>query len=142
VGTNQGIMWDTSKLTGPCDIHLVPAGATDLTVVITDIVLGTANTGSYQWTPEKTLTTTHVAIILVDATKTFVKSDDFIIIILEDVRLIFYQSIRGLTNRASGNSYDYDQEDQLDGQDNSQDDSLDYDHNQGIDNFCFGQGIY
>ncbi len=134
-------MWDTKGLTGPCDIHLVPAGAKDLTVVITDIVLGTGNTGSYQWAPETSLTTINVAIIIVDATKTLVKSDDFIII-LEDVRLSFYQSVRGLTNRALGNSFDHDQEDQLDGQDISQDDSLDRDHNQGIDNFCLDQGTY
>lgn len=63
VGDDQTIAWDTTGLVGPCDIHLVPAGAVDTTMIIETIVMGTGNTGSYKWTPEKTLTTTNVAIM-------------------------------------------------------------------------------
>jgi hypothetical protein len=67
----------------PLDIHLVPAGAKDATVVIVDIALAVANTGSFQWAPPSTLTVSSVEILIVDATKKIVISEVFIIVILD-----------------------------------------------------------
>ena len=82
VGTSQMIMWDTTGLTGPVDIHLVPAGATDITVIIEDIVIGTGNTGSFMWAPDKVLSITDVTIIIVDAKQVLVISEIFEIIVV------------------------------------------------------------
>jgi hypothetical protein len=76
-------MWDTTGLTEPLDIHLVPAGAVDITVVIVDIALKVSNTGKYQWAPPATINIEEVEIIIVDATKKLVISETFIIIIIE-----------------------------------------------------------
>jgi hypothetical protein len=76
-------MWDTTGLTEPLDIHLVPAGAVDISVVIVDIALGVSNTGKYQWAPPATITVEEVEIIIVDATKKLVISETFVIIIIE-----------------------------------------------------------
>jgi len=78
-------MWDTTGLMEPIDIHLVPAGAKDITVIITDIVLQTKNTGNFQWAPPTTINIAEVEIIIIDATKKLVISEVFIIIII-DVR--------------------------------------------------------
>lgn len=87
VEQEQDINWDTTGLTGPCDIHLVPAGATDLTVIVETIVLQTANKGTFKWAPPKTINVREVVIIIIDATKKIVKSEEFIIIIIiENVR--------------------------------------------------------
>ncbi|KAF8851097.1 hypothetical protein BDZ45DRAFT_163022 [Acephala macrosclerotiorum] len=81
VEQDQMIMWDTTGLTEPIDIHLVPAGATDTTVIITEIALQTGNAGTLKWAPPATITTTEVAILIVDAKKITVLSETFIILI-------------------------------------------------------------
>jgi hypothetical protein len=83
VDQNQNINWDTTGLTAPLDIHLVPAGAVDLTVVIVDIALKVGNTGTFQWAPPETITIEEVEIIIVDATKKLVISETFVIVIIE-----------------------------------------------------------
>lgn len=83
VNQMQNIMWDTTGLTEPLDIHLVPAGAVDISVVIVDIALKVSNTGKYQWAPPATINIEEVEIIIVDATKKLVISETFIIIIIE-----------------------------------------------------------
>jgi len=83
VGANQNIAWDTTGLTAPLDIHLVPAGATDISVIITDIALKVGNTGSYEWTPPTTIDISQVEIIIVDATQKLVISEVFVIIIID-----------------------------------------------------------
>jgi hypothetical protein len=44
VNQNQNIQWESTGLTAPLDIHLVPAGAIDILVVIIDIALKVENT--------------------------------------------------------------------------------------------------
>lgn len=81
VEQDQMIVWDTTGLAGPVDIHLVPAGATDTTVIITEIALQTGNTGTLKWAPPAAITTTEVVILIIDAKKTSVLSETFIILI-------------------------------------------------------------
>jgi hypothetical protein len=83
VEQNQMISWDTTGLTAPVNIHLVPAGAVDITVIIAEVALKVDNTGSFQWAPPATLTVTDVEIIIIDAKQTIVISEVFIIIIVE-----------------------------------------------------------
>lgn len=83
VEQDQMIMWDTTGLMEPIDIHLVPAGAKDTTVIITEIALQVRNTGKLQWAPPKTVDITEVVIIIVDAKKVTIISEIFIIIILD-----------------------------------------------------------
>lgn len=79
----QNIMWDTTGLMEPLDIHLVPAGAVDISVVIVDIALKVGNSGKFQWAPPATINIKEVEIIIVDATKKLVISETFVIIIIE-----------------------------------------------------------
>ncbi len=65
------------------NIHLVPAGAKDTTVIITEIALGVQNTGSFMWAPPATLTVENVEIIIVDAKNVLVISEVFIIVIID-----------------------------------------------------------
>ncbi|KAE9373048.1 hypothetical protein N431DRAFT_337611 [Stipitochalara longipes BDJ] len=88
VGANQNIVWDTTGLMAPLDIHLVPAGATDITVVITDVVLQIGNTGTFQWAPPTAIDIEQVEIIIVDATKKLVISEVFTIIIIDTTKLL------------------------------------------------------
>jgi hypothetical protein len=83
VNQNQNIQWDTTGLTAPLGIHLVPAGAVDISVVIVDIALKVENTGSFQWAPPATISIEEVEIIIVDATQKLVISETFVIIIIE-----------------------------------------------------------
>jgi Ser-Thr-rich glycosyl-phosphatidyl-inositol-anchored membrane family len=83
VAQNQQITWDTTGLTGPVDIHLVPAGAVDITVIIAEIAIGVSNTGSFTWAPDSTISTPNVEIIIVDAKQVIVISEVFEIIIVE-----------------------------------------------------------
>ena len=83
VNQNQQITWDTTGLTGPVDIHLVPAGATDITVIIAEVALKVENTGKFMWAPPTTITIEEVEIIIIDAKKVLVLSEVFIIIIVE-----------------------------------------------------------
>jgi hypothetical protein len=83
VNQMQNIMWDTTGLMEPLDIHLVPAGAVDISVVIVDIALKVGNTGKFQWAPPATINIKEVEIIIVDATKKLVISETFVIIIIE-----------------------------------------------------------
>ena len=83
VNQMQNIMWDTTGLTAPLDIHLVPAGAVDITVIIVDIALKVGNTGTLQWAPPTTINIEEVEIIIVDATQKLVISETFVIIIIE-----------------------------------------------------------
>lgn len=83
VNQMQNIMWDTTGLMEPLDIHLVPAGAVDITVVIVDIALKVGNTGKLQWAPPATINIEEVEIIIVDAKKKLVISETFVIIIIE-----------------------------------------------------------
>lgn len=83
VAQNQQITWDTTGLTGPANIYLVPAGAVDITVVIVEIAIGVSNTGSFMWAPDTTISTTNVEILIVDAKEVIVISEVFEIIIIE-----------------------------------------------------------
>lgn len=83
VDQNQMIMWDTAGLKEPIDIHLVPAGAKDTTVIITEIAIQVRNTGKLQWAPPTTIDITQVIILIVDAKKVTIISEIFIIIILD-----------------------------------------------------------
>jgi hypothetical protein len=83
VEQNQMITWDTTGLQAPLNIHLVPSGAVDATVIIAEIAVNVGNTGSFQWAPPNTITVTDVEIIIIDAKQTIVISEVFIIIILE-----------------------------------------------------------
>jgi hypothetical protein len=82
VEENRDVMWDTTGLTPPLNMHLVPAGAKNLTVIITDIVLNIGNTGKFQWAPPSMVNIEEVQIILVDAAKKLVISEVFIILII------------------------------------------------------------
>jgi hypothetical protein len=73
---------DTTGLTPPLNMHLVPAGAKNLTVIITDIALNIGNTGKFQWAPPLMVNIEEVQIILVDAAKKLVISEVFIILII------------------------------------------------------------
>jgi len=55
------------------------AGAKNLTVTITDIVLNIGNTGKFQWAPPSMVNIEEVQIIIVDAAKKLVISEVFII---------------------------------------------------------------
>ena len=90
VNQEQMIQWDTAGLEGPIDMHLVPAGATDITVVITEIAMQIANTGTMKWIPPKTINVEEVTIILVDAKKVMVISEVFTIITM-NVSLPFFE---------------------------------------------------
>ena len=83
VAQNQEITCDTTGLTGPVNIHLVPAGAVDITVIIVEIAIGVSNTGSFTWAPDSTISTPNVEIIIVDAKQVIVISEVFEIIIVE-----------------------------------------------------------
>jgi hypothetical protein len=84
MGQMQNIMWDSSMLAGGMvDIHLVPSGATDITVIVTEIALQVPNSGSFMWAPDATVTVTDVEIIIVDSMQKMIISEVFIIIIEE-----------------------------------------------------------
>jgi hypothetical protein len=78
LGQSQSIDWDSSGLTGPCDIHLVPAGATDITTILEDVALQITNSGSYSWTPSGySSSESEVELIIIDTDKTMVCSGSF-----------------------------------------------------------------
>jgi hypothetical protein len=79
---NRDITWDTSGLAPPLNMHLVPASAKNLTVIITDIALSVGNTGNFQGAPLSTINMEEVQIIIIDAAKKLVISEIFIIIII------------------------------------------------------------
>jgi hypothetical protein len=83
INQGQTISWDTTGLTAPLNIHLVPAGAKDTTVIITEIALQVENTGSFMWSPPETITVADVEIIIVDAKQVLIISEVFVIIIID-----------------------------------------------------------
>jgi hypothetical protein len=83
VWENRDIMWDTSGLAPPLNMHLTPAGAKNFTAIITDIVLNIGNTGKFQCAPPSTINIEEVQIIIIDAAKKLVISEVFIIIIID-----------------------------------------------------------
>lgn len=83
VEQSQTIKWDTTGLEAPLNIHLVPSGAVDATIIIAEIAVNVANTGSFQWAPPNTITVADVEVIIVDAKQIIVISEVFIIVIVE-----------------------------------------------------------
>jgi hypothetical protein len=83
VAQNQQITWDTTGLTPPINIQLVPAGAVDITVIVAEIAVGVSNTGSFTWAPDSTISTPNVEIIIIDAKQVIIISEVFEIIIIE-----------------------------------------------------------
>ncbi|KAH7398086.1 hypothetical protein BKA64DRAFT_643197 [Cadophora sp. MPI-SDFR-AT-0126] len=67
VGEQTTIQWDTAGFSDKVDIALVPAGATDTSVVIAQIATQTANTGSQTWTPPSTMSAGDVSVIIVNS---------------------------------------------------------------------------
>ena len=79
-GKSQTISWDNSGMASSCDIHLVPAGATDTTTIISEIALSVSNSGSYSWTPDSSISVSEAEIIIVDSKKTTIISSVFALI--------------------------------------------------------------
>ncbi|KAK0103228.1 hypothetical protein ONS95_005262 [Cadophora gregata] len=67
VGEQSTIEWDTKSFSNKVDIALVPAGATDTSVIIAQIATQTANTGSYTWAPPSTMKGGDVSVIIVNS---------------------------------------------------------------------------
>ncbi|KAL5329536.1 hypothetical protein ACEPPN_003050 [Leptodophora sp. 'Broadleaf-Isolate-01'] len=67
VGEKSTIAWDTAGFSDKIDIALVPAGATDTSVIIAQIATATANTGSYTWAPPSTMSGGEVSVIIVNS---------------------------------------------------------------------------
>jgi hypothetical protein len=55
----------------------------DITVVVSEIAIGVANTGVYTWAPDVSITTSNVEIIIADAKQVIVISQVFEIIIIQ-----------------------------------------------------------
>lgn len=66
VGESQTISWETAEVGSLIDIVLVPAGSVDTTTIITQIASSVKNSGSYQWTPPTSISTTDCAIAVID----------------------------------------------------------------------------
>ncbi|KAL2070994.1 hypothetical protein VTL71DRAFT_14020 [Oculimacula yallundae] len=67
VGEPTTIAWDPAGFSDKVDIALVPAGATDTSVVIAQIAKATANTGSQSWTPPSSMSAGDVSIVIVNS---------------------------------------------------------------------------
>ncbi|PVH78929.1 hypothetical protein DL98DRAFT_516421 [Cadophora sp. DSE1049] len=67
VGEQTTITWETAGFSDKVDIALVPAGATDTSVVIAQIATQTANTGTQTWTPPATMSAGDVSVIIVNS---------------------------------------------------------------------------
>lgn len=67
VGEQSTIKWETAGFSDKVDIALVPAGATDTSVVIAQIASQTANTGTQTWTPPSTMSAGDVSVIIVNS---------------------------------------------------------------------------
>lgn len=67
VGEQSTIKWETAGFSDKVDIALVPAGATDTSVVIAQIATQTANTGTQTWTPPSTMSAGDVSVIIVNS---------------------------------------------------------------------------
>ncbi|KAH7354625.1 hypothetical protein BKA65DRAFT_548721 [Rhexocercosporidium sp. MPI-PUGE-AT-0058] len=67
IGEKSTITWDTAGFSDKVDIALVPAGATDTSVIIAQIATATANTGSQTWTPPSTMKGGDVSVIIVNS---------------------------------------------------------------------------
>lgn len=98
VGEKSTIAWDTTGFSDKVDIALVPAGATDITVIIAQIATQTANTGSHTWAPPSTMNGGNVTLIIISsgqpsssnstsAAQTSSTSGVFVIVILSGVRI-------------------------------------------------------
>ncbi|KAK0107416.1 hypothetical protein ONS96_003234 [Cadophora gregata f. sp. sojae] len=109
VGEQSTIEWDTKSFSNKVDIALVPAGATDTSVIIAQIATQTANTGSYTWAPPSTMKGGDVSVIIVNSgqgsaaaavsvsSKSSSVSEIFVIIISSGV-CIFYPPARRKIN--------------------------------------------
>lgn len=85
IGKENTISWDNSgtKSGGKIDAKLCPKGATDTTIIIADIATQVENSGSFKWTPDKSISAQEAVIIITDETNTKKVSDTFILIVEE-----------------------------------------------------------
>jgi hypothetical protein len=80
-GQENTISWDSSSVSGLSDISCVPAGAKDTSVIIAQIATQIdSSSGSYKWTPDKSISASSVTIIIVDSKKSYTVSDTLILI--------------------------------------------------------------
>ena len=54
-------------MSSSCDIYLCPAGATDITTIISEIAVSVRNSGMYSWMPDSSLSVSEAEIIIVDS---------------------------------------------------------------------------
>ncbi|KAH8674499.1 hypothetical protein BGZ60DRAFT_526459 [Tricladium varicosporioides] len=109
VGQEQTISWDTNGLEGLIDIKLVPGGATDTTIIITEIATQVENKGSIKWTPDKSIKTTDVTIIIIDSKQTRSSSELFVLVV--DIQTVQSNSNNNNNNNYNNNNNNYNNND-------------------------------
>jgi hypothetical protein len=86
VGKAQTLSWDSTGMAGLMDCKIIPAGNLDSSVVIaevfTQIDISTFG-GSYQWTPDVSIISQSVTIVLIDSSNRYYYSDSFTLIVAE-----------------------------------------------------------
>lgn len=115
---------------GKVDAKLCPKGATDTTIIIANIASQVDNSGSFKWTPDKSISAQEAVIIIINQTNTKKASDTFVLIV-EEI------SVNTNNNNKDNNSNDNskDNKDYNSNNDNSKD-------NKGSDNSKNGNEVF
>jgi hypothetical protein len=86
VGKEQTLSWDNTGMSGLMDCKIIPAGAVDTSIVIAEVfsqidIVSTG--GSYKWTPDASLISQSVTIVIIDSLNQYHYSESFTLIVAE-----------------------------------------------------------
>lgn len=85
-GKEQTITWDNTGMSGKMDCKVIPAGALDASIVVSEVfsqidIVSTG--GSYKWTPDASLVAQSVTVVLIDAQNKYYYSEVLAIVVAE-----------------------------------------------------------
>jgi hypothetical protein len=86
VGKEQTLSWDNTGMTGKMDCKVIPAGAVDASIVIAEVFTQIdieSTGGSYKWTPDASIISQSVTIVIIDSQNKYYYSDSFTLIVAE-----------------------------------------------------------